>query len=453
MHIVLPQKIDKFLTALRHKLLPRTLFFRTMLLIFIPLIVVQIVSVVVFFDGSWSRMGRRLSENLVDEIAVIISLKDKGMPVDELKKLANDIFQIDFQTYNINQADKVKKKFRANPIVVAYLKEALENVFAKYKWSILLNEEQDNKKDLIIFIEKTHEVYQFSCSKKKIFSSSIFMFVVWMVATSILLFLVSVLFLRIQVRAIADLAQTAENFGKGIDDDGFKPYGSSEVRKAGVAFIKMKERILRQIMERTQMLAGISHDLRTPLTRMKLMLAMTPQSKDKQDFLTDIDEMEKMLNGYLSFIKGEGDEIPTVVNMNKLVKDIVKRFALNKVKIKFLADSNNIQITAKAQALRRAITNIVANACRYGKKIEVRNESDYKTIRVIVDDNGPGIPKEKREDVFRAFYRLENSRNKETGGIGLGLAITKDIITAHGGKIVLEDGPLGGLRVVIELPL
>ena len=428
MHIVLPQKIDKFLTALRHKLLPRTLFFRTMLLIFIPLIVVQIVSVVVFFDGSWSRMGRRLSENLVDEIAVIISLKDKGMPVDELKKLANDIFQIDFQTYNINQADKVKKKFRANPIVVAYLKEALENVFAKYKWSILLNEEQDNKKDLIIFIEKTHEVYQFSCSKKKIFSSSIFMFVVWMVATSILLFLVSVLFLRIQVRAIADLAQTAENFGKGIDDDGFKPYGSSEVRKAGVAFIKMKERILRQIMERTQMLAGISHDLRTPLTRMKLMLAMTPQSKDKQDFLTDIDEMEKMLNGYLSFIKGEGDEIPTVVNMNKLVKDIVKRFALNKVKIKFLADSNNIQITAKAQALRRAITNIVANACRYGKKIEVRNESDYKTIRVIVDDNGPGIPKEKREDVFRAFYRLENSRNKETGGIGLGLAITKDII-------------------------
>lgn len=452
MHIILPQKIDKVLTSWRHRMLPRTLFFRTMLLIFIPLIVVQIVSVVVFFDASWSRMGRRLSENLVDEIAIIIKLKEKGIIVDELKQLADDIFQIDFKVYNIRQADKAKEKFKANPIVVAYLKEALENLFPKDKWSILLNDDGDDKRDLIIFIEKKNEVYQFSCSKKKIFSSSIFMFVVWMVATSILLFLVSVLFLRIQVRAIADLAQTAENFGKGIDDDGFKPYGSSEVRKAGIAFIKMKERILRQIMERTQMLAGISHDLRTPLTRMKLMLAMMPNSKDRQDFLDDIDEMEKMLNGYLSFIKGEGDEVAKVVNVNKLVREIVKRLAINKVKIKFFEDKNNVEIKAKEQALRRAITNIVANACRYAKKIEVRNESNSKIARVIVDDNGPGIPKEKREDVFRAFYRLENSRNKETGGIGLGLAITKDIITSHGGKIILEDGPLGGLRVLVELP-
>ena len=286
-----------------------------------------------------------------------------------------------------------------------------------------------------------------------IFSSSIFMFVVWMVATSILLFLVSVLFLRIQVRAIADLAQTAENFGKGIDDDGFKPYGSSEVRKAGFAFIKMKERILKQIMERTQMLAGISHDLRTPLTRMKLMLAMTENSQDQKDFLADIDEMEKMLNGYLSFVRGEGDEAPVKLNVYKLVKDVVKRFAWQKAKIKFLAKQKDLEIVAKEQALRRAVTNIVGNACRYGKKIEVRLEGDNKRIKIVIDDNGPGIPKDKREDVFKAFYRLENSRNKETGGIGLGLAITKDIITAHGGKIFLDDGPLGGLRVVIELPL
>ncbi len=452
MHIKLPQKFEEKVTVWRHRLLPRTLFFRTMLLIFIPLIVVQVVSVVVFFDGSWSRMGRRLSENLVDEMNVIIHLKEDGMPLAEVQKMAAEGFQIDFRFYDASQGEKVKQRLQANPMVIAYLKEAMENAFAEDKWSILVDEKQDNSSDLIIFVEKESGVYQFICAKKKIFSTSIFMFVVWMVATSILLFLVSVLFLRIQVRAIADLAQTAENFGKGIDDDGFKPYGSSEVRKAGYAFVKMKERILRQIMERTQMLAGISHDLRTPLTRMKLTAAMMENSQDQKDFLADIDEMEKMLNGYLAFVRGEGDEPAICVDVNKLVRGIVSRFASQHIKIKFFAAENTVEIRAKEQALRRAVTNIVANASRYGKKIEVRVEQGTKEVRIIVDDNGPGIPQDKREAVFRAFYRIENSRNKETGGIGLGLAITKDIITAHGGHIVLEDGPLGGLRVVIKLP-
>ena len=452
MHIKLPQKFEEKVTVWRHRLLPRTLFFRTMLLIFIPLIVVQVVSVVVFFDGSWSRMGRRLSENLVDEMNVLIRLKEEGMPLTEVQKMAAEGFQIDFRFYDASQGEKVKQRLQANPMVIAYLKEAMENAFAEDKWSILVDERQDNSSDLIIFVEKESGVYQFVCAKKKIFSTSIFMFVVWMVATSILLFLVSVLFLRIQVRAIADLAQTAENFGKGIDDDGFKPYGSSEVRKAGYAFVKMKERILRQIMERTQMLAGISHDLRTPLTRMKLTAAMMENSQDQKDFLVDIDEMEKMLNGYLAFVRGEGDEAAVYVNVNELVRGIVGRFASQHIKIKFFAAENTVEIRAKEQALRRAVTNIVANASRYGKKIEVRVEQGTKEVRIIVDDNGPGIPQDKREAVFRAFYRIENSRNKETGGIGLGLAITKDIITAHGGHIVLEDGPLGGLRVVIKLP-
>ncbi len=452
MHIKLPQKFEEKVTVWRHRLLPRTLFFRTMLLIFIPLIVVQVVSVVVFFDGSWSRMGRRLSENLVDEMNVLIRLKEEGMPLTEVQKMAAEGFQIDFRFYDASQGEKVKQRLQANPMVIAYLKEAMENAFAEDKWSILVDEKQDNSSDLIIFVEKESGVYQFVCAKKKIFSTSIFMFVVWMVATSVLLFLVSVLFLRIQVRAIADLAQTAENFGKGIDDDGFKPYGSSEVRKAGYAFVKMKERILRQIMERTQMLAGISHDLRTPLTRMKLTAAMMENSQDQKDFLADIDEMEKMLNGYLAFVRGEGDEAAVYVNVNELVRGIVGRFASQHIKIKFFAAENPVEIRAKEQALRRAVTNIVANASRYGKKIEVRVEQGTKEVRIIVDDNGPGIPQDKREAVFRAFYRIENSRNKETGGIGLGLAITKDIITAHGGHIVLEDGPLGGLRVVIKLP-
>ena len=201
------------------------------------------------------------------------------------------------------------------------------------------------------------------------------------------------------------------------------------------------------------MLAGISHDLRTPLTRMKLMVTMMENSQDKRDFLADIDEMEKMLNGYLAFVRGEKDEQTSSFEMNGLVKNIVNRFKIGSAKVKFISSKEKIEIVAKEQSLRRAITNIVANACRYGKKVIVRIENGTRCVRIIVDDNGPGIPKDKREDVFRAFYRLEASRNKETGGIGLGLAITRDIITAHGGKINLEDGPLGGLRVVIELPL
>lgn len=451
MHISLPQKIEEKLQFWRRKLLPRTLFFRTMLLIFVPLIVVQVVSVVVFFDGSWSRMGRRLSDSVVDDVKALIILREKGLPLQEVKDLARNVFRIEFEYYKDINSNMEKNNLTANPMVVAYLKEALENAFGKQGWAVLLETVSGESDNLVIVIEKDG-FYRFVCAKKRIFSSSIFMFVVWMVATSILLFLVSVMFLRIQVRAIADLAQTAENFGKGIDDDGFKPYGSSEVRKAGYAFITMKERILKQMVERTQMLAGISHDLRTPLTRMKLVLAMMDGGEDKQDFLTDIDEMEKMLNGYLSFVRGEGDETAAEIDVGVLVEGIVGRFKSKKVKIKFIDNKKSIKIVAKEQALRRAITNIVGNASRYGKKIVVELKTTESDVIIVVDDNGPGIPKDKREDVFRAFYRLENSRNKETGGIGLGLAITKDIINSHGGRIELKDSPLGGLRVVISLP-
>lgn len=452
MHISLPRKIEDKLQFWRRKLLPRTLFFRTMLLIFVPLIVVQVVSVVVFFDGSWSRMGRRLSDGLVDDIKVLMELKKQGMPLEQVIKLAKEGFNINFDYFTITDNIHVKRQKAANPMIVAYLEEALDAAFVDADWSVWVDDEQATNSNLTILIKQDDGVYQFICSKKKIFSSSIFMFVVWMVVTSILLFLVSVLFLRIQVRAIADLAQTAENFGKGVDDDGFKPYGSSEVRKAGVAFMIMKERILKQIMERTQMLAGISHDLRTPLTRMKLMVTMMNDSQDKQDFFADIDEMEKMLNGYLSFVRGEGDETSGEINVKDLVEGIVGRFVSKKVKIKILCDEGDIKILGKEQALRRAVTNIVGNACRYGKKVEIGVSKGRHYVVIVVDDNGPGIPEDKREDVFRAFYRLENSRNKETGGIGLGLAITKDIITSHGGKIELEDSPLGGLRVIVSLP-
>ena len=251
MHIKLPQKIEEKLCFWRHKLLPRTLFFRTMMLIFVPLIVVQVVSVVVFFDGSWSRMGRRLSDNLVDEIKIILSLKNEGILIDKIKEIAYSDAGIDFEFYEGKTSASFSKQIKANPVVVAYLQEVMRDAFGNDKWSIGVDEKNNGNK-IVVLIEKDDGVYKFSTSKKKIFSSSIFMFVVWMVATSVFLFLVSVLFLRIQVRAIAELAQVAENFGKGIDNVDFKPYGSSEVRTAGLAFIEMKKRIvtLEDVLER-----------------------------------------------------------------------------------------------------------------------------------------------------------------------------------------------------------
>lgn len=453
MHLTLPVNWEERLSYWRYKLLPRTLFFRTMMLIFMPLIGVQIVSVVVFFDSSWSRMGRRLADNVMDNVGVIMSLYEENEDsLDNLVALANQKMQIDFKILPKGTLKPRNYSREVNKIAVDYLQDALEHSFGEKEWQIFYDNEA-KVRDLVIWLEDDNHIFSFAMSRKKIFSSSIFMFVVWMVATSICLLIVSMLFLRIQVRSIAELARTAENFGKGIYDDGFKPYGSSEVRKAGLAFIKMKERILRSIMERTQMLAGISHDLRTPLTRMKLMAAMMADNQDKQDFLSDIDEMTKMLNGYLSFVRGEGDENAQEVDIKSLVQNLCAKFKIEHKKLKFRSNVKEKIMVIKEQALKRALSNVIANACRYGKKVEVAVEVVDKKVTILVDDDGPGIPQDKREDVFRAFYRLEESRNKETGGVGLGLAITRDIIASHGGKIMLSDSKMGGLRVKIELPI
>ena len=452
MHIKLPEKAEESLRYLRLKFLPKTLFFRTMLLIFIPLIVVQVVSVVMFFDGSWSRMGRRLSDNLTSDMSFIMEQVNRNPSrLKEMQALSSQKFGMEFEYYsNQDKLKAISKVRKANRMIVGYLEESLEKAFPKAEINIF---EGKADKDLVVMIDSDQGLYRFLTTRKKIFSTSIVMFVVWMVGTSILLFLVAVLFLRIQVRSIAELAQVAEDFGKGIDNKDFKPYGSSEVRKAALAFIKMKERIQRQISERTQMLAGVSHDLRTPLTRMKLQAAMMPDGDDKKDFLSDIDEMEKMLDGYLSFVSGEGGEKSSFVDVNEMILSIINKFRNKKALIRYSTNDQVSAIQGREQALKRALTNVISNAFRYGKTIAVKLESNDKKLMIAIEDDGPGIPKDKREDVFKAFYRLENSRNKETGGVGLGLSIAKDVITSHGGTIELDDSSLGGLKVLVSIPL
>lgn len=452
MHIKFPSKVDNVLRYLKLKFLPKTLFFRTMLLIFIPLIVVQVVSIIAFFDGSWGRVGKRLSANLTSEMSFIMELTDKSSKnIADIKKLAAKNFDLDYSFYSNKQKHTViNKASRNNKLVTGFLEESLRSTFPDAVTNIYMGEDG---KDMMVLIDRPNGLYEFKTSSKNIFSSSIFGFVLWMIGTSVLLFLVAVLFLRIQVRSIAELAQVAEDFGKGIDNKDFKPYGSSEVRKAAIAFIKMKERINRQISERTQMLAGVSHDLRTPLTRMKLQSSMMPDGQDKKDFLNDISEMEKMLDGYLAFVSGEGGETASFVDMNEMILSILNKFRNTQALIRYSTNDQVSAIQGREQALKRALTNVISNAFRYGKTIAVKLESNNNKLEVTIDDDGPGIPEEKREEVFKAFVRLEESRNKETGGVGLGLSIAKDVITSHGGRIELLDSPMGGLRVLVSIPL
>ena len=451
MHIKFPQKIERALSYFRQNFLPKTLFFRTMLLIFVPLIVVQVVSIYAFFDGNWQRVGRRLSDNLVSNMAFVIQMHDENADFSHVRQMAKSLYGLDVSYYNNDTKHEIwRDNKKKQPYVTSFLVEALGRQFPMANTEIFVNRHHSN---LSILVDTDKGLYAFNTQVKNIFSTSIFGFVLWMIGTSLLLFIVAVLFLRVQVRSIARLAEAAEDFGKGVNTP-YKPYGSVEVRRAGLAFNKMKERILRQISERTQMLAGVSHDLRTPLTRMKLQMAMLPESKENQEFVQDINEMEKMLDGYLAFVSGEGGEKPTFVDMNEVVTSVINKYRKNSnAMIRYSTNYEVSAIQGREQALRRAVTNIIENAFHYGKTIAVKLSSDEKHLELTVDDDGPGIPEDKRNDVFKAFYRLEGSRNKETGGVGLGLAIAKDAIVSHGGKIELSESDLGGLRVLISIPL
>ena len=451
MHIIFPDTIENLLRHLKLKFLPKTLFFRTMLLIFIPLIIVQVVSIIAYFDGSWGKVGRRLSDNLTSNMAFVMSLMEQNPSnFEQTQKLAKTFYNL--EVVYIKNADKYNAMFQTvhNPkLVTGFVEESLRRAFPENQTHLYLSKDKTN---IIAQIETSNGLYQFTSTTKNVFSSSLFGFILWMIGSSLLLFIVATLFLRIQARSIKELAESAEDFGKGINTP-FAPYGSAEVRKAGLAFNKMKERINRQMAERTQMLAGISHDLRTPLTRMKLQLAMLESQPENQGFLEDISEMEQMLNGYLAFVRGEGTEEAGLIDLETLVSGLVEKFKINSPHITYSGAQKSVMIQGKKQALSRALSNVISNALYYGTQVWVSLKEHPHKVIITIEDNGPGIPEDKRQEVFKAFYRIEESRNKKTGGIGLGLAITKDIVLAHGGSINLAESKAGGLSVQIILPV
>jgi two-component system osmolarity sensor histidine kinase EnvZ len=279
-------------------------------------------------------------------------------------------------------------------------------------------------------------------------------FILWMVCASLLLMGIAIIFLRNQVRPIERLARAADSFGKGRAVPDFKPYGATEVRRAAQAFITMRERIERHVTQRTEMLAGVSHDIKTPLTRMKLTLAMMPDDADVTSMRDDIAEMEHMLDDYLAFARGEGGEEASLTDLSELVREAATAAERAKPtsQISVTAPAH-VPVSVKRAGIRRVLANLIDNALKHGSKVAVRLTQDERLVEIAVEDNGPGIPEPRREEAFRPFHRLDEGRNLQSGGSGLGLAIARDIARAHGGDIVLSESPLGGLKATVRLPV
>ena len=431
------------------RLLPSSLLGRSLLIIITPLILLQVISATIFYERHWDNVARRLAQGVAGDVSAIVeALRESNSPESR-----GAIFRI-----AMNQMD-VTPSYRDGAILPnaalangAEPDEILARALAERMHRPFVIEITDVDGDVAIHVQLTDGVLDVVVPRKRLYSSTTYIFVLWMVGSSLILFAVAMVFMRNQVRPIRRLAAAADALGKGRDVPTFKLQGATEVRQAATAFNIMRERLLRQISQRTEMLAGVSHDLRTPLTRMKLQLALLPESPELTDLMGDIREMETMVDGYLAFARGEGSEEPVNTDLGVLLADVIGGAQRAGGDVR-LATNGDLNVLVRPAALKRCIANLVGNAMRYGKQVAVNAVRRGNAVEIAVDDDDPGIPENRREEVFRPFRRLEESRNMETGGVGLGLTIARDVIHGHGGSIHLEDSPMGGLRARLRLPV
>lgn len=438
--------------------LPRTLMARSLLILVMPVFLVQIITIYVFFDRHWQKMGDRLAYAIAGEVAMIADEIDKNDAPLRVDAIQDGTRVLDFRMkyepkaklhgiYN-DPRKGIQNATSRESIIGETLSRALD---AQLKRPYNIRVDGDEKW-VVITAQLKNGVLTASVPERRIFSSSGYVVLLWMAGSSVVLLVIATLFMRNQIRPIRRLAVAAERFGKGRDVPFFKIEGAREVRQAARAFIDMKSRLQRQIQQRTAMLAGVSHDLRTPLTRMKLQLEMMPPGQDVIDLKQDLADMEKMIGAYLQFARGEGEEELARTDIGALIEQVARNMNRDTVRV-HTSITENLVLPLRPVAFERCMTNVIDNALKYGGGAWVSARKFGDSIEICVDDDGPGIPKMQREDVFRPFYRGESSRNAKTGGVGLGLPIVQDIVLAHGGQVWLDDSPRGGLRVVIDLPV
>ena len=435
----------KFLTK---SFLPKSLLGRSLMIIVMPLVLLQVIAGYIFYESHWRKVSLTLSRGVAGDIATVIELMRRENGTNNF----NLIYQVPANHMGLSLSYSEGQILSGmQPVESGKMEETLAKALREATGRPFKIHSEKIDRHVLIDVQLSNGVLHVVTARKRLFSTTTYIFLLWMVGSSLALFAVATIFMRNQVKPVRRLAEAADDFGKGREARKFKPEGATEVRQAAIAFIAMRERIQRHITQRTEMLAGVSHDLRTPLTRMKLQLEMAPGSSGLTDLKDDLSEMEIMLSGYLDFAKGEGGEKQVLTNLGDML-NIVASQARRKGGVIDLHVEGEINVPVRPKVFKRSLINLIDNALRYAEHVYLRVGKRETFVDIIIDDDGPGIPKESREDVFKPFFRIEESRNLATGGVGLGLSIARDVVRGHGGEIKLDTSPAGGLRARIRLP-
>lgn len=436
------------------RFLPRTLFGRSLVIIVTPVILAQAVATWIFYDRHWDTVTNRLAFAVAGEIATVIAQLEHD-PSQEGRNWA--LVTTARTTDLIVSLEPGQTLPDERPVLRGLLQRTLgkaldERVARPFSINTSVAHEWYE-----IRIQMPDGVLSVMSPERRLFTPTSYIFILWMVGSASVLFAVAILFMRNQIRPIKRLAAAADALGKGRDVANFKMEGATEVRQAASAFLLMRERIQRQITQRTEMLAGVSHDLRTPLTRMKLALDMIGTMSDGcdpeiEELMADVAEMEAMIEGYLAFARGEGAEAVQPTDLTRLLNEAAAGARREGTEVSLTVPAG-MTLPLRPNAMRRCVANLLVNAGRHAGTAWVRAEQRAGAIEIVIDDDGPGIPAAMREDVFKPFFRIDRSRNLDSGGSGLGLTIARDVARSHGGDITLDESPYGGLRAIIRLPL
>ena len=436
-------------------LAPKGLYARALIIIIAPIVLLESVVAFTFMERHWNQVTRRLSEATARNIGAIVDLYVSHAITDEsrLADLAQKRFGL---TLTVMEPGDLPKGGQPKPFFDLLDRALSDEIGAHLKQREFWIDTVGQSRRIEIRVKLDDAILRFTAPRALAYASNSHIFLVWMVGTSVVLLTVAILFLRNQIKPILRLAEAADEIGKGrpVPQD-FRPRGAREVRQAAQAFLEMRDRIRQHVEQRTTMLAGVGHDLRTVLTRFKLELALLGDGPEVAALRNDVNEMQRMLEDYLAFAKGDGGEEAEATSVGELLDEIndeTQHYG-TPIEVRIRQPGSDLMLPLKRQAFKRAIVNLVTNATRYGGYVVIRASTDRDWLRIDVDDDGPGIPPAERENVFRPFYRLGDGRNQDTGNTGLGLAIARDIARSHGGDISLGESPMGGLRATVRVPL
>ena len=428
------------------KILPKQLFYRGLLIVATPIIILQITIIIVFFDSLWIKTNKGMTRSLISEIVTIIDIYNNESHYN--KQMVTDLYNQNFN-FSVRFLENEKlpdiKVDRWFSPMDRTLRRELKPKFNDYWFNTIAHKEVVDLR-----IKFKDGVLQIFFPKERIQASSVRIFALWITLPAFLLILIAMIFLKNQTRPIIKLAEASEKFGRGEEIKEFRPSGALEIRKAGYEFDRMRKRISRHLNQRSEMLSGISHDLRTPLTRIKLQLALIKDKEISKRLSGDVDEMEKMLNEYLQFSSSTFTDKTETFDISELIKSTVRKYENINIS---LDQSEKTIFNGRKNLIQRCLNNLIDNALKYSKKVKIKQEKLIKNIIILIDDDGPGIPISEYENVIKPFYKIDRGRSESKSSVGLGLSIASDIIRSHGGIIELGKSELGGLKIKISLPV